>query len=190
MLLTICCWSGVAIALVPPPLVFGKSAARRAPTVASALLAWDSPVSAFSRATTITHCAPRDRGAMSRGVKISGSQNSVALGSFTSAGATPTIVNGLPSSCTVAPTASARPPNWRRHKPSLRTIDVRLRRLPVVGEEARGRATSASRGRRRSSSVTCAPRMRSGSPSPVRFENIGVKAAAPENAWLWAVKSW
>ena len=58
----------------------GTRAARRAATVCSAAVDRGTSLSGFSRATTEIHCAPRACGARSRGVKISGRQNSAFAG--------------------------------------------------------------------------------------------------------------
>ena len=66
--------------------------ARRSATVCSAVVACPGDTVSFKRANTCTHCAPRAAGARSRGLKISGCQNSAAAGNLSAAGATPTIV--------------------------------------------------------------------------------------------------
>ena len=122
-------------------LVRGKSRDRRSATMAIALFACSRSTPGFRRAIPPTHCAPRASLLISRGLKISGRQYSAPAGTFRSAGATPTIVNALPSIRIVDPTMSGRPPNWRRHRPSPITT-TRCRRFRRRRRRARGRAAA------------------------------------------------
>ena len=88
-----------------------------AATVSSAVVACRGDTPSFNRASTCTHWAPRDSGARSCGVKISGCQNSAVAGNLTSGEATPTIVTAWPSSVVVELMTSGRPPNRRRQSP-------------------------------------------------------------------------
>ena len=101
--------------------VSGNSVARRSATVCSAVVAWRGDTVSFKRANTCTDWAPRASGARSRGLKMSGCQNSAAAGNRRAAGATPTIVTVWPSSVVVELTTSGRPPNRRRQRPFART---------------------------------------------------------------------